>query len=69
MGYDELLIAACSRMRLASAMFNLHVHIDGPYVHSLGIVTHDALKHSTTVLGRSILELQHAKLGNNVHMI
>ena len=46
-----------SLLLVVAAVLALHVHVDGPYVHPLGVVAHDAFKHGPAALGLPVPEL------------
>jgi len=47
-------------------MFDLHVHVDCPDVHTLGVVAHDTLKHGSARLTLARLVLENTVLRNHV---
>ena len=49
-------------------VLDLHVHVDRPDVHALGVVAHDALEHRAPVLRLPVLELEHAEFGDQPDM-
>ena len=62
-------MAGLSLIGLAAAIFDFHVHVDGPNVHSLGVVADDTFEHRSTMLWVSIFVLKHAELRDHVDMI
>ena len=54
---------------VSSAILDFHVHIDGPNVHALRVVSDDTFKHGSAVLWLAVLEFEHAKLGDQVYML
>lgn len=51
------------------AVFALHIHVNGPDVHSFRIVAHDAFEHRSTIFRVSVLEFQHAVFGDHVDVL
>jgi hypothetical protein len=51
-------------LQIALSMLDLHVHVDCPHVHALGVVGHDAFEHSSSLFGVAVLELKLTEFGN-----
>lgn len=54
---------------VVASILNLHVHVDGPDVHSFGVVCDNAFEHRASALRLSILVLKRAELCDNVDVL
>ena len=61
-------MASLGLVGFSTSVFDLHIHVDGPNVHALGVVRDDTLEHRAAVLRTPILVLEHAKLRYHVHV-
>ena len=60
---------SCLCLVISAAILDLHVHIDRPYVHTLGVVRHYALKHRAATFRLIEFILQGSEFSNDVDVL